>query len=79
MIDKDKLAIRSRTVLATVTRSSSEGSNSGRFYRPLTVSIDDERRIVLSEQSEHGFLLWPDEAEKLGLALIQASVARDYV
>jgi hypothetical protein len=57
----------------TITRSATEGSNSGRFYPPIEV-MDYNRRIEIVDQSDPAtsvLQLWPDEAEKLGLALIK--------
>lgn len=58
---------------ATITRSATEGSDSGRFYQPLHVTTL-ARRIVIAEQGGSDLIgVWPDEAEKLGVALIQAA------
>ena len=59
----------------TVTRSATEGSNSGRFLPPVEVVIGDETRtIVLRDQARRNELsLWPEDAKKLGLALIESA------
>lgn len=60
--------------MATIGRSATQGSSSGRFYQPIDVQPREDGRIVIYPQGEtaaEGFSFWPDEAEQLALAVLK--------
>ena len=70
------------TTIDTITRSSSPGSSSGRFYRPVDVDLDMGEgtiQLTLQMEDEPMLKLWPDEAKRLGLALLEAAAAEKWM
>jgi hypothetical protein len=60
--------------MATITRSAVENGNSGSFYQPIEVLARENGRVVVYPQggsAQEGFEFWPDEAEKLALAILR--------